>query len=65
MNQCPRCLKNTGTANGDIHTCSPTDWARKMEARIAELEEALSLAPCECDQLRGFDKCYKCEALNK
>jgi len=38
MKQCPRCLKNIGTSNGDIHTCSPTDWARKMESRVAELE---------------------------
>ena len=42
MKQCPRCLKNIGTANGDVHTCSPTDWARKMESRVAELEELAS-----------------------
>ena len=41
MKLCPRCLKNIGTANGDVHTCSPTDWARKMESRVAELEASL------------------------
>jgi uncharacterized protein YceH (UPF0502 family) len=40
---CPRCLAITGDQEGGaIHTCSPTDAWREMEARIAELEAEIA-----------------------
>lgn len=33
---CPRCLE---LRPSEIHTCSPSLWARKMEARIEELDD--------------------------
>lgn len=42
MPQCPRCLNLYGTNSaGEVHTCTPTDYARNLEARIAELEAAM------------------------
>jgi len=35
---CPRCLKCIDNTQGAVHTCTPTDFARKLEARVAELE---------------------------
>jgi hypothetical protein len=40
---CPRCLALTGDPeDGAIHTCSPTEAWREMEARIAELEARIA-----------------------
>lgn len=40
---CPRCTKILpgDPEDGSIHTCTPTDYARKLEARVAELEAAM------------------------
>ena len=40
---CPRCTKILpgDPDDGSIHTCTPTDYARNLEARVAELEAAL------------------------
>ena len=37
MKQCPRCLKHTGEVG--VHTCSPTEYARKLEAENAKLKQ--------------------------
>ena len=37
MRQCPRCLKHTGEVG--VHTCSPTEYARKLEAENAKLKQ--------------------------
>ena len=37
MKQCPRCLKHTGEVG--VHTCTPTEYARKLETENAELKE--------------------------
>jgi len=34
MTQCPRCLKTTDLEDGSIHTCTPTEFARTLEARV-------------------------------
>jgi hypothetical protein len=40
---CPRCLTITGDPeDGVIHTYSPTEAWREMEARIAELEARIA-----------------------
>lgn len=49
---CPRCLKELGTANGSVHTCSPTDWARKLETRVAELERREAWVKNYCEQMQ-------------
>ena len=36
MKQCPRCLKHTGEVG--VHTCTPTDYARKLETENAKLK---------------------------
>ena len=40
---CPRCTKILpgDPDDGSIHTCTPTDYARNLEARVAELEAEL------------------------
>ena len=43
---CPRCLTLSSTTedgDGGFHTCSPSPFAAKLEARIAELEAALTV----------------------
>ena len=43
MKQCPRCLKHTGEVG--VHTCTPTEYARKLEAENAKLkQDALDIA---------------------
>lgn len=37
MKQCPRCLKHT--AEVGVHTCSPTEYARKLEAENVKLKQ--------------------------
>ena len=37
MKQCPRCLKHTGEVG--VHTCSPTEYARKLAAEHAKLQQ--------------------------
>ena len=40
MKQCPRCLKHTGEVG--VHTCTPTEYARKLEAENAKLKEDMA-----------------------
>ena len=51
---CPRCTKILpgDPEDGSIHTCTPTDYARNLEARVAELEAALrdALGSFKCTQ---------------
>lgn len=37
MKQCPRCLKHTGEVG--VHTCTPTEYARNLEAEAGRLRE--------------------------
>lgn len=40
---CPRCLTLTESQeDGAIHTCSPTEAWRTMEAKVAELEVGIA-----------------------
>jgi hypothetical protein len=40
MKQCPRCLKHTGEVG--VHTCSPTEYARQLEAENTKLKKDMA-----------------------
>lgn len=58
---CPRCLTlscEMESGDGGAHTCTPSPFARKLEARVAELETwarkvmdetPASAIPCDLD----------------
>lgn len=64
---CPTCgsdvIAHLPDTDGGTGYYEPVTIA--LRARVAELEAALSVCPCTCDELRGFGKCPRCSALNK
>jgi uncharacterized protein YceH (UPF0502 family) len=54
---CPRCLTITGDQeDGAIHTCSPTEAWREMEAKVEGLEAEIAELEAEIAAILGTQR---------
>lgn len=52
INFCGRCGKSNVR---EIHTCTPTEWARKMETKLAQREHLIGLQSERINELESFN----------